>query len=515
MARLSVEHYRANAAMTPEHPRKSGRLRDIFKRSSASPQVMTTLNKSPEEPQSSSQASPASPLSPTIKAGFEQVGLLPSQRSFLVDATKELETHGGGHLAKVLARQEEKVRTVGAPHNLDTGSDVSQATHADETVKNDQKDKRAAEKILMAEGFQGASHKHQEDHAEGEPDVTEGHSAPIQEPDFARFSLFSTELENKKSSRLQPQVEAVTDSDSDEVEEFTFPKIQAKPCFDFGAASGNGGGIFIPACRDENTGTNHHGPKTHPFGKSLRRNKQSVGKVRNQPSGEIFSFGRRDYSDNYSDDEEEEPANRGSSLVSNIFDNRDHLSQGIREYLSSKIAEALVAHEGKNAGKGNNVNAARVIAKDLFRFSLHIDITGNKTCAGTAKIRSSAVAPVTTVGKNRIGCFEFGHAVLAVSARAFVALLYSFILVVAAVRGFTFLMAAIAEILYVVAIYVVVMRQLGYLQEAMDFHADVIAAPVYSCTVRMGEVGRTALQRAMKAMVLIIVEALQDSADDA
>ncbi|KAH7074188.1 hypothetical protein FB567DRAFT_553668 [Paraphoma chrysanthemicola] len=486
--------------MTPEHPRKSGRLRDIFKRSSASPQVTTTPNKSPEERQSSSQASPTSPLSPTIKPGFEQVGLLPSQRSSLLDATKDLETHGGGHLAEVLARQEEELRTVGVPQILGTDLDVNAAPHADETVKNGHKNKRAAE-----QAFTDALHKHQDDHAESEPSVTEGHNSPIQEPDFALFSLFATNPADKQSARFQPQVEAVNDSDSDEVKEFTFPKTLAKPCFDFSAASGTGGGMFNPACRG--------GPKTHPFGKGLRRNKQSVGEARNQPISDIFSYGIGGDSDNYSDDEEEEPANRRSSLASNIFDNRDPLSQDIREYVCSKIAEALVAHEGKNAGKRNNVDAAGGIANEPFRFSMHIDVTGNKSHTGNAEIESSEVAPETTFGEHRIGCFEIGHAVLAVSTRAFVALLYSFILVVAGIRGFTFLMAAIADILYVVAIYVVVMRQLGYLQEARDFHADVIAAPVYSCAMQMGEVGKIALQRALRAVVLVIVEALQDSAD--
>jgi hypothetical protein len=188
------------------------------------------------------------------------------------------------------------------------------------------------------------------------------------------------------------------------------------------------------------------------------------------------------------------------------------LSQGIREYVSSKISEALVSHEGKNAGKGTNLNASGGIANDPFRFSLHIDITGNKTYAGNAKIEPSAVAPGTTVGENRLGGFEVGHAVLAVSARAFVALLYGFILVVAGVRGFTFLIAAIADILCVVAIYIVVMRQLGYLQEPGDFHADIIAAPVYNCAALMGGHAMVAFRHTVRVMALVIVEALRDSA---
>jgi hypothetical protein len=171
MARLSAEHYRANTSMTPEHTRKSGRLRDIFKsRSSASPTDMSKLQ--PPDP---------SPLpSPTVKVGFEQVGLLPSERgsskgsepeSFAGRSTSvpaftappqidmpttftvlpqinmptiALEQNGGKGVSEALQAQAKSLQAVSVPHILDTSLDASGATHADKLKKVEQREKMQA-----------------------------------------------------------------------------------------------------------------------------------------------------------------------------------------------------------------------------------------------------------------------------------------------------------------------------------------------------------------------------------
>lgn len=74
MARLSAENHNSNAA-TPKSDRKSGRLRDIFKSrasSISSPSPVTSVKPLPV---------PSSVSSPTVKAGFQKIGLLPSERS--------------------------------------------------------------------------------------------------------------------------------------------------------------------------------------------------------------------------------------------------------------------------------------------------------------------------------------------------------------------------------------------------------------------------------------------------
>ncbi|OAK96857.1 hypothetical protein IQ06DRAFT_308795 [Phaeosphaeriaceae sp. SRC1lsM3a] len=102
MARLSVERYRANAATTPENTRKNSRFRGIFRsRASMSPSTGPAKSNPKSPSQTNSQVPPASPTSPTVKPGFEQVGLLPSERTSSGDVKRELENHGGYHILKV------------------------------------------------------------------------------------------------------------------------------------------------------------------------------------------------------------------------------------------------------------------------------------------------------------------------------------------------------------------------------------------------------------------------------
>jgi hypothetical protein len=182
MARLSVEHDRVNAAMTPENTRKANRFRDMFKRSSASPQAAAN----PTEPATKlmQPSSPTSPLSPTVKPGFEKIGFLPSERSSLLDATKVLEDHGGSNLADVLARQEVELKGVSVPHNLNTCLGISQATHADEAAQKEHMESKTEEASFIAEAFKDALTRHQEDHAKGEPDAGEGQCSPPRPSDL-------------------------------------------------------------------------------------------------------------------------------------------------------------------------------------------------------------------------------------------------------------------------------------------------------------------------------------------
>jgi hypothetical protein len=122
MARLSIEHYRTNGAMTPDHFRKPGRILGIFKsRSSLSLPTSNTANDSLPGPVSSSPLD--STASPTVKSGFEKVGILPSERKSLSEAQKQLENNGGNHVAQVLEMYEKNLKIVGVPYNLGAAVD--------------------------------------------------------------------------------------------------------------------------------------------------------------------------------------------------------------------------------------------------------------------------------------------------------------------------------------------------------------------------------------------------------
>lgn len=167
MARLSVEHYRANAAMTPENNRKSSRFRSMFKsRSSMSPSTLSTSTDGKFLPQNDSQVLPASPTSPTVKAGFEQVGLLPSERTSLTDAKRKIETHGGHHVAEALERQEKELKGVSVPHNIDTALDGAGVGHQDHTANEALLKSRQEEANVIAEAFQKSLAEHGAESAE-------------------------------------------------------------------------------------------------------------------------------------------------------------------------------------------------------------------------------------------------------------------------------------------------------------------------------------------------------------
>jgi hypothetical protein len=120
MARLSIEHYRATAAMTPDHARKSSRILGIFKsRSNLSPSTVSTAQNF--IPDSVPLSPPTSLTALTSKPGFEKVGVHPSERTLLFELQRELD--GGTRISEALGMQEMELGSVGKPHNLDTTSD--------------------------------------------------------------------------------------------------------------------------------------------------------------------------------------------------------------------------------------------------------------------------------------------------------------------------------------------------------------------------------------------------------
>jgi len=162
MARLSVEHYRANASMTPNHVRKSSRFRDIFRsRSSSNNSLIDPSTRSPPA------KSPLSPTSPTIKPGFDQVGLLPSEQGSIIDVKQALQNSGGNRLARVLDQQVQDLQGVGIPHSLDTRLDMAGVGHADEAAKNFQETEKTKEVSQIAEAFKEAMLENKSQHVEG------------------------------------------------------------------------------------------------------------------------------------------------------------------------------------------------------------------------------------------------------------------------------------------------------------------------------------------------------------
>jgi hypothetical protein len=203
MARLSVEHVRANVNMTPDHARKSSRFRDIFKsRSSLSPPTPDLSGSSP--PGQTQPSSPTSPTSPTVKPGFQKVGILPSECSSFADARDELEHNGGVHIAEVLAKQEAELKGVSAPHSVDTSLDVAHVGNRDGAVQKAVKEEKEVNARVLAIAFDDAVAKYQK-----EGTGATAQAATAEEPQLRRRSgrknLSIDEGAEEKSSETSRQ----------------------------------------------------------------------------------------------------------------------------------------------------------------------------------------------------------------------------------------------------------------------------------------------------------------------
>ncbi|KAF2030451.1 hypothetical protein EK21DRAFT_111974 [Setomelanomma holmii] len=487
--------------MTPELVRKTSRFREIFKRSSASPKVANSSdNIMPDRLQLSS---PTSPLSPTVKWGFEQVGLLPSERSLILDATKELESHGGSNLAEVLARQEEEVKAVGMPHNIDMIWDISHAIHANKAAEDDRQETREAEANVIADAFQDALAKHQEEHAEGEPDLVEGQSSPLGEKSVNGCRGSRSGGDAVRTGPFRPSA-VQNDTDSDE-EPFSFPRLRTKPAYNnlssnsglFGTFSGVG--TFGDDCQvatDKKIGKD---------GGWLFKDvgKKSVGGEAPRRTTPHVEMDEQDLSDR--------PSHR-SSCTSNIFDNEDSLSQGIREYVSSKIAEAIAAFEQKHSAGCMPPDTTESSVVGPKQVNLNIKISSSGTSAETIEPSTSLHSPQQLLRNvKKLGPFPIRRDGLATRAQSAIAIAYIGLILVAALRGRTCLLWMVCNILTYALVYAIMMWRFGFIRDVNDLTDDVFVAPVFNCAIELVEETVMAVRKVVMEAVFWAVAALKEA----
>ena len=187
MARLSEEHFKSNSD-TPA--RKHSRFKEIFKyrsiphSNSASPAIITT-------------ASPVlRPLgSPTMKPGYEQVGLLPSERTSLETAKRLLEENGGAAVKEAIEDDLQGLKDVCMPGDLNMGHDLLGVTRADEIAKRVTKEQKEEQKRKNERNFGEESSGHQNERAE-HVDFAEGSSSS--------FLVLRTAESKRKLEALAP-----------------------------------------------------------------------------------------------------------------------------------------------------------------------------------------------------------------------------------------------------------------------------------------------------------------------
>ncbi|KAH5592712.1 hypothetical protein HBI45_205660 [Parastagonospora nodorum] len=345
MARLSVEHYRANATMTPDHVRKSSRFRDIFRsRSSSNNSLVETMTRS--SPVKIPLSPPTSPTSPTIRPGFDQVGLLPSEQEPIIDIKQALQDSGGSRVAQALENQVRDLRGVSVPHNLDTRLDMAGVGTTDEAAKNFQETEKTREVNQIAEAFKDAMMENKSQRAEGvvkgEPMESVDSDNNIKDVPLRSLRHSKSQEELREKSRMESSTKggdsAFGDCDESETPRFA---IGTHVTIDENHNPKSGTSLDPEITsfdgRDRSLALQHRQPK-FTFPSATDQDKRHGRAMSTFPdSGTFYNEGSDTF---FNTSEDGDRRSIGSSFASNIFDGEDSHSQGIREYVASKIAES-------------------------------------------------------------------------------------------------------------------------------------------------------------------------------
>jgi hypothetical protein len=188
------------------------------------------------------------------------------------------------------------------------------------------------------------------------------------------------------------------------------------------------------------------------------------------------------------------------SFASNIFDDDSALSQGIREYVTSKIAEAVVEHNRVPADDGD----ARL--SPLLNLTIKVDAAGlAKAKTSTDSIISEEMAHILAESTT-VGPFHITNARLAMDLQIGTTAIYAVILLGASILGPKCLLLAVWRLAIVLGFYAAALRYLGWNE---DVERDVLLAPVSFATSVVTGMGEQALDHMRMMMVAVLVEAFE------
>ncbi|KAI4710605.1 hypothetical protein J4E89_004193 [Alternaria sp. Ai002NY15] len=199
--------------------------------------------------------------------------------------------------------------------------------------------------------------------------------------------------------------------------------------------------------------------------------------------------------------DEGEPSPR-KSFASNIFDDDSSLSQGIREYVTSKIAEALAEPNRERQGDAdatvNNIGPLNLIIK--------ID------AAGLAKANTSSrlIGDDGKIGdfpeRLTIGPFEISNAQLERDIQFGVMAMYAIAFLGASLLGPKTLLLTLWKSAIFMGVYAALLRQLCWTEKV---ERDVLLAPVcFVVSVATG-MGEQLLDQLRMMMVAVLAEAIE------
>jgi hypothetical protein len=198
--------------------------------------------------------------------------------------------------------------------------------------------------------------------------------------------------------------------------------------------------------------------------------------------------------------EEDARSSGRKSFASNIFDDDSSLSQGIREYVTSKIAEGLAEYDRTHASE-SDATASR---------PLHLALRVNAT--GLAKAKKSTGLDVVnaktdlSTEASTIGPLEITNATLAKDSQLVVVAIYLVALLAASLLGPKTLLLAVWRMSIVLGIYAALLRQLNWTR---NVERDVFLAPMFFAASVTSGIGEQLLDQIRVVIVTILVEVLE------
>jgi hypothetical protein len=197
---------------------------------------------------------------------------------------------------------------------------------------------------------------------------------------------------------------------------------------------------------------------------------------------------------------EDEESGRRRSFASNIFDDNDSLSQGVREYVTNKIAEALVEHDKKVDGRIQTSTSGPV------RFVINVVLTGLAKASETSGVNGDEPKLDIFTDESTIGPLPLTRSSVAKNLKLGMIAVYAIALLGAALMGPKSLLLALWRFSVVFAVYAVIAQQRSW---GVNVKNDVLLAPVLLAKKIAQDLGGRVLVQLRGSVVSVTTDALQ------
>ncbi|KAB2111572.1 hypothetical protein AG0111_0g1393 [Alternaria gaisen] len=478
MARLSAP---ANVTLRAE--RKSSRFREIFKHRpgssvSSSPVALT---KSPL-PAGSSQMP-----SPTMPPGFQQVGLLPSER-FSHSSSRLLKDEEGRDMDSeptVAEARRQSVKSESPTRNASDDLSIVGATpsYVQPTLPKLKAENRIKKKGSFAQSMrrvlsQCPAQNANQDIATTQPAMNEG------------MLPTTTSDADKRSNGL-------LDS-SHKIAEAMYSKNNT---------SRTEGGIdgldsFVEQHRNPDSPDNSDPAEdASPKKKSTDSEKMNLDDFdADLPMSEQIRPSVETAYGHKVDTAGDGCSSHRKFFASNIFDNESSFSQGIHEYITSKIVEVLAEHDRANC---SNINAR---ANPSVQITIKVDGIGLLEAEKPIRPSISDKKNDMSAQPSTIGPVTITSPLLARNFQLVVLTLYAVALLGASLLGPRILLLVIWRMAIALGMYTAVLQQLSWTE---NVERDVFLAPVFSFASVAAGMGEQLLNQVRVVMIAVLVEILE------